>query len=199
MTPSVKRSNVVAWKRNNDVVWRNNSALPWNKRWLVAVKWKRWQDNAPLRSNVAWKNNVVDASQFDGDVDSGKLPSIVFLVDQDLASEHPPFNICAGENWTVGLINAIMQGPDWNNVLVFVVWDDFGGFYDHEFVSRWTQRFGLGPLPDWASISLYFILAATAGMVRSCASALGEEIGWRGFLVPQLSKLTSFTSTALIE
>lgn len=29
--------------------------------------------------------------------------------------------------------------------------------------------------------------------------ALGEEIGWRGLLVPQLSKLTSFTKTALIS
>ena len=82
---------------------------------------------------------------------------------------------------------------------VFIWIFRFGGFYDHEFVSRWTQRFGLGPLPDWASISLYFVLAATTGMVRSCASALGEEIGWRGFLVPQLSKITSFTSTALIS
>jgi membrane protease YdiL (CAAX protease family) len=74
-----------------------------------------------------------------------------------------------------------------------------GGFYDHEFVSRLTQRFGLGPLPNWASISLYFALAATVGMIRSCASALGEEIGWRGFLVPQLSKMMGFTSAALIS
>jgi len=29
--------------------------------------------------------------------------------------------------------------------------------------------------------------------------ALGEEIGWRGLLVPQLARLTSFTKTALIS
>lgn len=29
--------------------------------------------------------------------------------------------------------------------------------------------------------------------------ALGEEIGWRGFLVPELSKTVSFTGTALIS
>ena len=75
----------------------------------------------------------------------------------------------------------------------------FGGFYDHEFVTGLTQRFGLGQLPGWASISFYFLLAATTGMIRSCASALGEEIGWRGFLVPQLAKMTSFTNTALIS
>jgi phospholipase C len=24
-----------------------------------------------------------------------------------------------------------MQGPDWNSAVVFLTWDDFGGFYDH--------------------------------------------------------------------
>jgi membrane protease YdiL (CAAX protease family) len=33
----------------------------------------------------------------------------------------------------------------------------------------------------------------------SCVSALGEEIGWRGLLVPELAKVTSFTNTALIS
>ena len=36
-------------------------------------------------------------------------------------------------------------------------------------------------------------------MIRSCSSALGEEIGWRGFLVPQLAQRYSFTVTALIS
>jgi phospholipase C len=30
-----------------------------------------------------------------------------------------------------GLINAIMQGPDWNSTAIFLSWDDWGGFYDH--------------------------------------------------------------------
>ena len=37
------------------------------------------------------------------------------------------------------------------------------------------------------------------GLVGSMARALGEEIGWRGFLVPELSKTMGFTSTALIS
>jgi membrane protease YdiL (CAAX protease family) len=36
-------------------------------------------------------------------------------------------------------------------------------------------------------------------MISSSASALGEEIGWRGFLVPELAKVTNFTGTALIS
>jgi membrane protease YdiL (CAAX protease family) len=40
---------------------------------------------------------------------------------------------------------------------------------------------------------------ATAGLLPSIVFALGEEIGWRGFLVPELAKTTSFTKTALIS
>ena len=29
------------------------------------------------------------------------------------------------------LVNAAMRGPDWNSTAIFVVWDDWGGFYDH--------------------------------------------------------------------
>jgi uncharacterized protein len=73
-----------------------------------------------------------------------------------------------------------------------------GGFYEHGFVANISKRFGLGDMPAWAGIALYFFFAATAGMVRSCSSALGEEIGWRGFLVPHLAQRYSFTATALI-
>ena len=40
---------------------------------------------------------------------------------------------------------------------------------------------------------------ATIGFAQGAVFTLGEEIGWRGFLVPELSRVTSFTSTALIS
>ena len=39
----------------------------------------------------------------------------------------------------------------------------------------------------------------TSGLALSCLSALGEEIGWRGFLVPELSKRMNFLKTSLIS
>src|SRR5260221_8418325 len=43
----------------------------------------------------------------------------------------PPFNICSGENWTVDRLNAVMASRSWANTAIFIVWDDFGGWYDH--------------------------------------------------------------------
>ena len=73
-----------------------------------------------------------------------------------------------------------------------------GAFGDPEFYNSLTKSMHLGG-PPWISIILGIVLIGTYGLVRSVSSALGEEIGWRGFLVPELSKTTSFTTMSLIS
>ena len=45
---------------------------------------------------------------------------------------------------------------------------------------------------------LKILSSLTAGILLSALLAVGEEIGWRGVLVPQMARLTTFTRTALI-
>lgn len=59
--------------------------------------------------------------------------------------------------------------------------------------------FGWTDLPAAGVIAIAVVIDGTVGVVFSCISALGEEIGWRGFLVPHLSRITSYTKTALIS
>lgn len=76
--------------------------------------------------------NVVLWSQFAKDVKAGTLPSVSWLTAPYQDSDHPPASICLGENWSVDAINAIEKSPIYNqNTAVVLVWDDFGGFYDH--------------------------------------------------------------------
>jgi membrane protease YdiL (CAAX protease family) len=42
-------------------------------------------------------------------------------------------------------------------------------------------------------------LLATLGFLQGVIFALGEELGWRGFLVPELARVSSFTATAMIS
>jgi membrane protease YdiL (CAAX protease family) len=42
------------------------------------------------------------------------------------------------------------------------------------------------------------LLFLPVGFVFACLAALGEEIGWRGFLVPELLKVTTFTKASFI-
>ncbi len=80
----------------------------------------------------------------------------------------------------------------------FVWLTGLGGVYRKDFVDEVTKSFGLGPMPAWASITLYFVFTATFTVIRDFATVIGEEIGWRGLLVPELSKKYSFPATAMI-
>jgi membrane protease YdiL (CAAX protease family) len=53
-------------------------------------------------------------------------------------------------------------------------------------------------LTDFPSLPVAFLFTATAGVVISSLTALGEEIGWRGFLTPALRKLCSFTQMSFL-
>jgi membrane protease YdiL (CAAX protease family) len=77
-------------------------------------------------------------------------------------------------------------------IYTFVWLTGLGGVYNKSFVDQITNSFGLGPIPAWASITLYFIFTATFTVIRDFATVIGEEIGWRGFLVPELAKEARF-------
>jgi uncharacterized protein len=79
-----------------------------------------------------------------------------------------------------------------------VVWiAGFGRFGNPEFLNAIVTEMHLGG-SRWVSIAVGIVLTGTFGLVLSVSHALGEEIGWRGFLVPELSRTTSFTATAFI-
>jgi len=61
----------------------------------------------------------------------GSLASVTWIVPSDEVSEHPPSSVKAGQRYVTGLINALMQGPEWESTAIFLAWDDWGGFYDH--------------------------------------------------------------------
>ena len=84
-------------------------------------------------------------------------------------------------------------------IAYLIIWVmNWGGFYNKEFVNKIATAFGWKGIPEWIFILIYFILGGTIGMVRSSATALGEEIGWRGFLVPELYKNLGYTKTSLL-
>ena len=80
-----------------------------------------------------------------------------------------------------------------------IVWcAGLGGFPNHEFMDKLVVLMGLHASPAVSTV-IYVLLVGTFGLAKSLASSLGEEIGWRGLLVPQLFKSVGFTGTALIS
>ena len=75
--------------------------------------------------------NIQEISHFYDAAQKGTLPAVSWVVPNGTESEHPPALVSTGQAYVTGLINAIMQGPDWSSTAIFLTWDDWGGFYDH--------------------------------------------------------------------
>jgi phospholipase C len=87
---------------------------------------------SPLRENPVEVQDVVALSTFLPEVAAGNLPAVAVVDPQNTPySQQPPMSVTPGEDWTLGVIEAIEASPEWNSTAVFLTWDEGGGFYDH--------------------------------------------------------------------
>lgn len=116
--------------------------------------WNSYSAVNHIRNGPLWSSRVVPYGQFLTDVQNGTLPTVSWLIPDGADSEHPPSGTCAGENWTVTQLNALMNSPYWSSTAVFLTWDDFGGFYDPVYPPQ-PDYYGLGPRVPMLVISPY--------------------------------------------
>lgn len=115
---------------------------------------------------------VVDDSRFLVDLENGDLPAVSWLIPDVEYSEHPAAgSMCVGENWTVEILNAIMQSPEWKHTAVVITWDDFGGFYDHVPPPH-VDLYGFGPRVPMILVSPWAKQGFVAGDTLEFSSVL---------------------------
>jgi phospholipase C len=132
----------------NGISWKYY-AMP--DQWMNALQAIRH-----VRFGSMW-NNVQDPSTILTDLQQNNLPAVSWLIPPEgNPNEHPGggVNICEGENWTVQYLNAIFDSKAWRSTAVVIVWDDFGGFYDHVVPPHYDVM-GLGPRTPALIISPY--------------------------------------------
>jgi phospholipase C len=111
-----------------------------------------WRDYAGLFTGIKGlvgrpEITLNDEASFFKDAQAGTLPNVAWLNSAFLEqgygkSGHPPASLCQAENFAVEVLNAVMQGPQWNSTVILLVWDDWGGFFDHAeppTVERWSD------------------------------------------------------------
>lgn len=74
-----------------------------------------------------------------------------------------------------------------------------GSFGLGAFEKEAAESLSLPSSPHLATFGLMIPLLATLGVIGSLASALGEEIGWRGFLLPRLTGQFGFTAGCTVS
>lgn len=109
----------------------------------------RYRDNQEL-----WDTYMRPVDDVVRDIEADRLPPVTWVTPRFQLSQHPEYSFCHGQNWSIELVNAIMNGPMWKDTAIFITWDDFGGFYDHVPPIR-VDRFGLGLRVPMMVISPY--------------------------------------------
>jgi phospholipase C len=77
--------------------------------------------------------NVRGHAEYFAAAADGTLPSVSWVMPYSGVGEHPGAGepVWKGQRHVTNIINAAMQGPDWERTAIFLTWDDWGGFYDH--------------------------------------------------------------------
>jgi phospholipase C len=92
-----------------------------------------------------WKFNV-DLKPADvlTDIGACKLRNVIWVIPTGQNSDHPgPNGNSGGPSWVSSIVNKIGQSPCtdtvngktltyWQDTAIFITWDDWGGWYDHE-------------------------------------------------------------------
>ncbi|MDQ6766950.1 MAG: hypothetical protein M3Z41_03990 [Candidatus Eremiobacteraeota bacterium] len=84
-----------------------------------------------LRHGSDWAKVSVPETNIFNDITLGQLPAVSWVVPTGSNSDHANNNSTAGPSWVGDVANAIGTSKYWNNTVIFVTWDDWGGWYDH--------------------------------------------------------------------
>jgi phospholipase C len=89
---------------------------------------QRWSDNVDLKP--------ADVLQ---DIANCNLRSVSWVIPTGANSDHARSNDGGGPSWVASIVNAVGNSTAcdgntgyWKNTAIFITWDDWGGWYDHE-------------------------------------------------------------------
>ncbi|HZZ00896.1 MAG TPA: alkaline phosphatase family protein [Candidatus Baltobacteraceae bacterium] len=96
------------------------------------VLWSAFDAIDAVRHSDQWKTNVISPpTEVFRVARRGSLPSVTWVIPRVHDSDHPGGGPDTGPEWVARVVDAIGEGPHWNSTAIIIVWDDWGGLYDH--------------------------------------------------------------------
>ncbi len=124
--------------------------------------WSAFDAIRHIRYSPYWGNVISPETQVLKDARRGDLANITWIAPSAQNSDHPfpkenlprDFTVSGayGPEWVAAIVNSIGRSPMWKTTAIFVVWDDWGGWYDHVPPPQ-LDRMGLGPRVPFIVIS----------------------------------------------
>ena len=101
----------------------------------VGLIWNAYDVIRPVRYGPEWKTNVSSPEKnIFRDIRSGAFPNVSWVIPDAVNSDHggPNFGTTdTGPSWVAQVVNAVGTSRYWSSTAIIIVWDDWGGMYDH--------------------------------------------------------------------
>jgi phospholipase C len=109
----------------------------------AAVSWRYYAGYHRIMNNwnpipnhphpSSWNSrNLFESDQILADIQDRALPSVSWVMPlSDETSEHPPYPIQPGVDFVKSVIDGVQASKYWNSTVIFLTWDEWGGWYDH--------------------------------------------------------------------
>jgi phospholipase C len=96
------------------------------------AEWSGFQAVKHIYEGPDWKKDVISPNwKFITDVRAGKLANFTWITPVCDDSDHVNCPGGYGPSWVAALVNAVGKSKFWGSTAIFVMWDDWGGLYDH--------------------------------------------------------------------
>jgi phospholipase C len=92
--------------------------------------WSEFSAIEKVRHGPDWAKVISPETRVLTDIAHGKLPRVAWVIPDLANSDHPATGSNTGPSWVASVVNAIGTSPYWGSTAIFVVWDDWGGWYD---------------------------------------------------------------------
>jgi phospholipase C len=90
-----------------------------------------------VRYGPEWTTNISSPeTNIFQDISNNALPAVSWVIPDGQNSDHPAqgywgIKTDTGPAWVAQVVNAVGESPYWDSTAIVVVWDDWGGWYDH--------------------------------------------------------------------
>jgi phospholipase C len=94
--------------------------------------WSAFDAIHAVRYGPDWTDHVISPeTQVLTDINAGDLASVTWIAPDLKNSDHALSLSTTGPDWVASIVNALGKSKMWSSTVVFVLWDDWGGWYDH--------------------------------------------------------------------
>jgi phospholipase C len=97
----------------------------------IGGAWSPFGSIKSVRYGADWKKVITPPPTILTDIAAGKLAGVTWVAPDWMYSDHAGSGTTLGPSWVAAVVNAVGQSRFWDSTAIVVLWDDFGGWYDH--------------------------------------------------------------------